>query len=96
MGYKLDKLAKARPRLTVGGDRLTAWMETATPTADLPLIKMLWNYVLSTTGAKYFTMDVSNFYLDIPMAHPEFMHLPIYIIKGELLLLLFVVHSRRF
>ena len=85
VGYKPDKLEKARSRLTVGGDRLTAWMETATPTADLPLIKMLWNSVLSTPAAKYFTMDISNFYLATPMDHPEYMRLPMKIMPQEII-----------
>ena len=85
VGYKLDKLEKVRSRLTVGGDRLTAWMETATPTAGLPLIKMLWNSVLSTPGVKYFTMDISIFYLATPMDHPEFMRLPIKMIPQEII-----------
>ena len=71
--------------MTVGGNRLTAWMETATPIADLPLIKMLWNSVLSTPRAKYFTMDISNFYLATPMDHPEFMRLPIKVMLQEII-----------
>ena len=69
--YKPDKLEKNRFRVTVGGDRLTVLVDCSAPTADLPTIKCLWNLVLSTPGAKYFTMDVSNFYLGSPMNAPS-------------------------
>ena len=85
VGYKPDKLKHARSRLTVSGDRLTAWIETAMPTADLPLIKMLLNAVLSTPGAKNFTMDNSNLYLATPIDHPEFMRPPIQVIPQEII-----------
>ena len=85
MAYKPDKLEKARSRLIVGGNRLTALIETSAPTADLPLIKMLWNSVLSTPAAKHFTMDISNFYLGTPMERPEFMRLPIKVIPQEII-----------
>ena len=45
----------------------------------------MWNSVLSTPGAKYFTMDISNFYLGTPMERPEYMRLPIKIIPQEII-----------
>ena len=38
-----------------------------------------------TPGAKYLTMDISNFYLCTPMDRPEFMQLPINIIPQEII-----------
>ena len=73
-----------RSRLTVGGDRVNYPFEVSTPTADLPTIKMLWNSVLSTGGAKFLTMDVANFYLGMPMARPEYMRLPLLTIPDEI------------
>lgn len=61
VAYKPDKLEKHRSRLTVGGDRINYPGDTGAPTADLPVIKLLWNSVLSTPEAKYFTMDISTF-----------------------------------
>ena len=46
---------------------------------------MLWNSVLSTPGAKYFTMDISNFYLGTPLDRPDFIHLPIKVIPQEII-----------
>ena len=67
VSYRPEKLEKNRARLTVGGDRITCLDSVSAPTADVPVIKLLWNSVLSTPRAKYFTMDISNFYLGTPM-----------------------------
>ena len=63
VAYKPDKLEKHRSRLPVGGDCIDYPGDTGAPTADFPIIKLLWNSSLSSPGAKYFTMDISNFYL---------------------------------
>jgi hypothetical protein len=34
--------------------------------------KMLFNSVISTTGTRFMTMDISNFYLMTPLHRPEF------------------------
>eukprot|EP00804_Cyclotella_cryptica_P030788 CCRYP_015047-RA/>CCRYP_015047-RA protein AED:0.39 eAED:0.47 QI:0/0/0/1/0/0/2/0/253 len=51
-----------RTRLMVGGDRIFA-----TPTADKLVAKSLFNSVISTIGARFMTMDISNFYLNTPL-----------------------------
>ena len=83
--YKPDKVYPNRSRLTVGGDRITCLYNVSTPTADLPTIKILWNFVLSTPGAKYFTLDISNFYLVTPMDRPEYMRISFKIIPQEII-----------
>ena len=85
VGYKPDKLEKNRARLTVGGDRIDYPYAVSAPTCDLPTIKLLWNSVISTPGAKYFTMDISNFYLGSPMKRPEYMRMPIKLIPDEII-----------
>ena len=82
--YKPDKTEKHRSRLTVGGDRISYPYDVSAPTCGLPIIKLLWNSVLSTPGAKYFTMDVKNFYLGTPMKRPEYMRMPIKLIPDEM------------
>ena len=59
--------------------------EVSTPTCDLPTIKMLWNSVLSTPGAKFFTLDLAKFYLGTPMACAQYMRPPIKIIPQEII-----------
>ena len=51
--------------------------DVSTQTCDLPKIEMLWNSVLSTPGAKFFTLDLTNFYLGSTMACSQYMRLPI-------------------
>ncbi len=61
---------KAEPnctRFTVGGDRINYPGEVATPTADMLVAKMLFNSIISTRGAQFMTMDISNIYLMTPL-----------------------------
>jgi hypothetical protein len=48
-------------RFTVGGDRINYPGKVATPTAEMLVEKMLFNSVISTKGAHFMTMDISNF-----------------------------------
>jgi len=64
-------------RLVAGGDRVDYPGNAGTPTADLLTIKLLINSIISTTGAKFMTMDIKDFYLNTPMARYEYMHLRI-------------------
>jgi hypothetical protein len=61
---------KAEPnhtRFTVGGDRINYPGKVATPTAEMLVAKMLFNSIISTRGAWFMTMDISNFYLTTPL-----------------------------
>ena len=60
-------------------------LDVSTPTFDFPTIKMLWNSVLSTPIAKFFTLDLANFYLGTPMARAQYMRLPIKTIPQEII-----------
>jgi hypothetical protein len=47
-------------RLVVaGGDRVHYPFDAGTPTADLLTVKLLINSVISTPGARFFTMDIT-------------------------------------
>jgi hypothetical protein len=70
---KIDK--PNRTRLVAGGDRVHYPFDAGTSTANLLTIKLLINSVISTPGAKIFTMDIKNFYLCTPMARYEYMRL---------------------
>ncbi len=56
-----------RTRFTVGGDRIYYPGKAATPTAEMLITKMLFNSIISTRGARFMTMDISNFYLMTPL-----------------------------
>ena len=64
----------------MGGNLINYPDEVSSPTADMSVVKLLWNSILSTPGSKFCTMDISNFYLGTKMTRPEFMMLPINII----------------
>jgi hypothetical protein len=70
---KIDELN--RTRLVAGGDRVHYPFDAGTPTANLLTVKLLINSVISTHGARFFTMDIKNFYLNTPMARYEYMRL---------------------
>ena len=62
-----------RCRLVVGGDRLTYDNETAAPAANLLEAKLIFNSVISTANAKFFTMDIKDFFLSSTMPKKEYM-----------------------
>ena len=41
--------------------------DVGTPTADMPLAKILFNSVISTKNATFMTGDIKNFYLNTPL-----------------------------
>jgi hypothetical protein len=57
----------------VGGNKINYPGEIATPTAEMLAAKILFNSFVSTKGAKFMTMDVSNFYLMTPLKRPEYL-----------------------
>ncbi len=61
--------------ITVGGDRINYPGEVATPTVEMLVAKMLFNSIISTKGARFMTMDISNFYLMTPLHRPEFIQM---------------------
>ena len=80
-----EKKEQERTRFTVGGDRINYPGEVATPTADMLVAKMLMNSVVSTKGARFMTMDISNFYLMTPLKRPEFIRIKISDIPDEII-----------
>ena len=64
-------------RLTAGGNLIKYPGELTTRTTDLTTTKVVWNSVLSTEGARYACLDVSNFYLETPMEEYEYTKMPL-------------------
>ena len=73
--YQEGKEEPNRAILVVGGDKIKSPIDCGTPTADLFTVKLLLNSVVSTNGAKFFTLDIKNFYLNTPMERFEYMRL---------------------
>ena len=61
-----------RVRVTVGGNRINYPGDCGTPTADLLTVKLLLNSVISTPGARFMTIDISDFYLNTPLDRYEY------------------------
>ena len=66
-----------RTRFTFRGNNLSVPMDYGTPTADLLTLKFLLNSVVSFSGAKFMTLDLKDFYLNIPMECFEFLQMKI-------------------
>eukprot|EP00804_Cyclotella_cryptica_P018370 CCRYP_015487-RA/>CCRYP_015487-RA protein AED:0.13 eAED:0.11 QI:0/0/0/1/0/0.5/2/0/1281 len=69
---RTEKKEPNRTRATLGGNLINYPDDVGTPTADLLLIKIFLNSVISTKGAKFANADISNFYLMTPLKRPEF------------------------
>ena len=69
---RTEKRDPYRTRATMGGNLINCPDDVGTPTANLLLIKMFFNSVISTPGAKCANADISNFYLMTPLKCPEY------------------------
>ena len=58
--------------------------DVGTPTANLLLIKIFLNSIISTDRAKFATADTSNFYLMTPLKRPEFVKVKLEDIPEEI------------
>ena len=79
---------KSRPnrtRFIVGGDKINYPGEVATPIAEMLVKKLLFNSVISTVGAKFMIIDISNFYLMMPPKCPESIRISICDIPEEII-----------
>jgi hypothetical protein len=70
--------------LTVGGNLIGYPRDVSTPTADMITAKILINSVISTPEARFMCTEVKDFYLNTPMAHYEYMRLPLRILPQQI------------
>ena len=64
-----------RTRIVAGGDRVHYPFDAGMPTTDLLTVKLLINSIISTHGARFFMMDIKNFYLNTPMSKYKYMRM---------------------
>ena len=64
-------------RITAGGNLIDYPGKLMTRIANLTTSKILWNSVLSTEGATFMGIDISNVYLGTPMDRYEYMKIPL-------------------
>ncbi|KAL7476305.1 hypothetical protein ACHAW6_002176 [Cyclotella cf. meneghiniana] len=69
---RTEKAEPNRTRATMGGNLINYPEDVGTPMSNLFLIKIFFNSVISTDGAKFGNIDVSIFYLMMPLKWPEF------------------------
>jgi len=68
-----EKAEPNRTRITAGGDKLDYYGDVSTETASLETAKISFNSIVSTPGAKFMTMDISNMYLNTPLKDFQYM-----------------------
>ena len=59
--------------------------DTSTETAGLETAKMVFNSVISTSEAKFMTIDISNIYLNTPLQEYQYMCFNINMIPQEVI-----------
>jgi hypothetical protein len=59
-------------QITIGGNAICYPGNVGTNTASLELLKLLLNSVLLQKGARFSSIDLKNFYLDMPMSEPKY------------------------
>ena len=80
-----DKAENNRTRFVIGGNQINYPGEVETPTADMLVEKLLFNSAVSKRNAKFMNMDISNFYLMIPLKRPEYILISIKYISDEII-----------
>jgi hypothetical protein len=73
INYHPEKANPNCTRLTLGSNCITYPGDCGTPTINMVMVKIHLNSVISTKGARYCTIDLKDFYINTPMARPEFM-----------------------
>jgi len=70
--FQTEKKNPNRMRETMGGYLTNYLDDVGVPTANLLLIKIFLNSVISTKGAKFANAVLANFYLMSPLKRPEY------------------------
>ena len=61
----------------MGGDRFNYPAVVPTPTVELLVATILFNSTISTPGARFMTLDISNFHLNLPLPRLEYIWIKI-------------------
>jgi hypothetical protein len=78
------KIESKRVRATAGGDRINYPFDVSTRTAELQTSKILINSTISTPGARFMTLDISDFFLTTKeMKRPEFIRIKLDVIPDK-------------
>ncbi len=70
--YHSEKKDPYCTRITMGGNLINYPDDCGTPTANHLTVKLMFNSIISTPGAKFMTIDMKDFYLMTPMDRFEY------------------------
>ena len=71
--------------MAVDSDRINYPEDCGTPTTDLLTIKLLLRSVISTTNAKFMTLDIKTFYLNTSLARYKYTRLKMTYLPEDLI-----------
>ncbi len=83
---KQNKEEKHCTRLTARGDRIHYPDNVGTPTANMTLVKVLLNSIISTENTQCVILDVKDFYLNTPMKRFKYMRLKLNVIPEDIII----------
>ncbi len=69
--------------ITIGSNNIAYPGDVGTPSGLIELVKLLVNSILSQRNAQLATMDLKNFYLNIPLDRPEYVRIKLADIPQE-------------
>ena len=75
--FRPQKPDPNRVCITTRGNLIHYPGELSTRTANLTILKILCNSVVSTKDTKYMCLDIKNFYLGTPLEEYEYMSIPL-------------------
>ena len=81
-----QKAEKHRTRLVVGGNWINFPGEVGTPTAEMLLVKIMLNSVISTPRANFMTIIIASFYVATPMERYEYLKLKLSACPSEIIM----------
>ena len=74
-----------RTRMTIGSNMLDYNKNTKVLTTDLVTMKLLLNSILSIPEAKFMTIDIKNFYLEIELREKQYMFLLVELVPDKII-----------
>ena len=85
VAYRPEKDEPFRVRITAGGDRPIYEGNVSTQVSTMETFKLLLNSTISTEGAKMFTGDISNMYLESMLAESEYVRFDVKLIPPRII-----------
>jgi hypothetical protein len=80
-----EKEEPERVRWTAGGDKIVVDENVSTETADVIVVKLLINSILSTPKARAVCSDLKDFYLGNDLSKPEFVRIPVWMLPQSII-----------